>query len=157
MATYHARLSAEPDGKWVAASVELPHCWSRAATPEDALKRLRDEIRYRIELCPCSGVDDAYVQVELEVGGRSRATPVASATPQRRERGPRAADGRRARAQEPSPAELSGVAGCPQEPARRAPAPREAFAATQPGVVWHASRPARATASRGAGWRRWDD
>ena len=84
MATYRARLSLSDDGGWLAAAVELPHCWSRGATPDEALSRLRDEIRYRIELCPCSGVDDEYVQVELEVAGATpKSTSAAAPAPGR--------------------------------------------------------------------------
>jgi len=62
---YRARTHREVDGAWVASAIELPLCWSRAATWEEALRKLRDEIRYRIELCPCSSVDEEFVQVEL--------------------------------------------------------------------------------------------
>ena len=33
---------------------------------EEALERMRSEIRYRIELCPCSTVADDYVELEVE-------------------------------------------------------------------------------------------
>jgi hypothetical protein len=62
---YRARMQREADGAWVASAVELPLCWSRAATREEALQKLRSEIRYRIELCPCSSVDEEFVEVEL--------------------------------------------------------------------------------------------
>ncbi len=104
MATYRARLSAEPDGSWIASSVQLPHCWSRGTTRDEAMAKLRDEIRYRIELCPCSGVDDAYVQVELQGDEPAGA--------------PQRARGAQAR---PPAAALSGVAGCPPERPRRPP------------------------------------
>jgi len=37
---------------------------------EEALTKLRDELQYRIELCPCSGVsgDTVVLQVQEEVG-----------------------------------------------------------------------------------------
>jgi len=126
MATYRARVHPETDGTWIASSVQLPHCWSRGATRDEALKRLRDEIRYRIELCPCSGVDDAYVQVELEVSAPSAAPP---ASPSRSR-----------------VATLSGVLGCPPEPARRA----AATSAASPGD-------ASTGEPSSLGWRRWDD
>jgi hypothetical protein len=36
-----------------------------AATKEEALRKLRDELRYRLELCPCTG--EAYRDLEVEV------------------------------------------------------------------------------------------
>jgi hypothetical protein len=32
---------------------------------EDALDRARNEIRYRIEWCPCSAVSDEFVELEI--------------------------------------------------------------------------------------------
>jgi hypothetical protein len=72
---YRGRLRRDADGLWIASAVERPPCWSRAATREVALRKLRDEIRYRIELCPCSSVDKEFVKVELlaeEAALRSR-------------------------------------------------------------------------------------
>jgi predicted RNase H-like HicB family nuclease len=125
MARYRARLRCEADGSWVAAAVELPHCWSRGQSEEEALTRLRDEIRYRIEFCPCSGVDEEYVQVDVDVVGAA-----AEAS-----RSPRWSGSRPA-----TPANLSGVAGCPPPP-------------DSPAVV----PPAPASRKRAEGWRRWDD
>lgn len=31
----------------------------------NALDAMRDEIRYRLELCPCTSVDDAFVQLDV--------------------------------------------------------------------------------------------
>ncbi len=33
-----------------------------------ALDRLRDEIRYRVELCPCSGVEENWIELDLADG-----------------------------------------------------------------------------------------
>jgi hypothetical protein len=35
-------------------------------TREEALERARNEIRYRIELCPCSTVAEDYVELDPE-------------------------------------------------------------------------------------------
>ncbi len=32
---------------------------------EDALERARNEIRYRIEWCPCSAVSDEFVEIDV--------------------------------------------------------------------------------------------
>jgi hypothetical protein len=36
-----------------------------AGSRDEALARLRSELRYRVEWCPCSGVTDDYVEVEV--------------------------------------------------------------------------------------------
>lgn len=36
-----------------------------ASTREDALAQLSKEIRYRLEWCPCSGVADEFVELEV--------------------------------------------------------------------------------------------
>ena len=36
-----------------------------ASTCEAALTKMRNELRYRVELCPCSGVSDDYVELQV--------------------------------------------------------------------------------------------
>ncbi len=36
-----------------------------AASRAEVLAKLRRELRYRVELCPCSGVPDDYVELEV--------------------------------------------------------------------------------------------
>ena len=36
-----------------------------APTREAALVKMRNELHYRVELCPCSGVSDDYVQLQV--------------------------------------------------------------------------------------------
>lgn len=146
MATYRARLSQEPDGSWIAAAVALPHCWSRGATADAALSRLRDEIRYRIEFCPCSGVEETFVQVEV-VPGDAPSTPPAARVATSADSPPRSA---------PAVAALSGIAGCPPEPTRRASEPRPAAQASRPNAP-AAGVPPRSSPPDTQGWRRWDD
>jgi hypothetical protein len=116
MARFKARLTADPAGGWIAAAVELPNCWSRGRDRDEALAKLRDEIRYRIEYCPCTGVDDEFVQVDVSEVARSvegaavQAPAAARAAP---ERAPR--DG-------VAPAVWRGVAGCPGGPRPASPA-----------------------------------
>jgi hypothetical protein len=39
---------------------------------EEALTKMRDELQYRIELCPCSGVSGPTVEVQVrEEGGKA--------------------------------------------------------------------------------------
>lgn len=146
MPVYKARLSQNPDATWTAAAVQLPLCWSRGASRDEALARLRDEIRYRIEYCPCSGVDDEYVRVEVEALSQPAAAPV-----------PRSWDAARAS----TPAPLAGAAGCPATPSRAAPEPGTR-PAPEPEPVAPLMAPPMAPlrAAPGPpslGWRRWDD
>ena len=39
---------------------------ARAATEADALHKIREEIRYRIELCPCSTVAEDFVELQVQ-------------------------------------------------------------------------------------------
>jgi hypothetical protein len=39
-----------------------------ASTRDAALTKLRSELRYRVELCPCSGVADDYVELQIAEG-----------------------------------------------------------------------------------------
>ena len=63
--TFRVRLEPHRSGVWVAAC-DSPACMTRAGSGEQALAKIRDEIRYRIEWCPCTGVDEDYVQLEVE-------------------------------------------------------------------------------------------
>jgi hypothetical protein len=44
-----------------------------AASRDEALSKMRAELRYRVESCPCGGVPDDYVELEVRaepaVGG----------------------------------------------------------------------------------------
>ena len=68
---YPVRVQPSFDGGFVATAVTFPNCSSRAATRDEALSKIRDEIRYRIELCPCTGVSDDFVELEI-VGSSDR-------------------------------------------------------------------------------------
>ena len=155
MPIYKARLNRDAGGSWVASSVELPNCWSRAGTREEALAKLRDEIRYRIEYCPCSGVDEEFVRVELQVAPQSGAGPPPAEQPSEPATGrstpPPAATRREWAAARPTtPASLSGVAGCPP-PGREPNRPDTSRRSPE------TSAPEPAPGPRPAGWRRWDD
>ena len=146
VARYRARLNMDPTGSWVASAVELPNCWSAGPTREAALERLRAEIRYRIEFCPCSGVDDAYVQVDVvptDAPAPEEPPPQTTAEP-----GRRSVRVRGSRAARPRVAALSGVLGCPPEPTRGRGVPAASPDVPAPGTS--VTGPAR-------GWRRWDD
>jgi hypothetical protein len=66
-------LSRVANGKWLAkhtgsstGQVEIT-----APTREEALTKMRNELQYRIELCPCSGAWGDLVELQVqEEGGR---------------------------------------------------------------------------------------
>jgi len=62
---FNARVEATEDGSYQA-SCSDPMVGARGLSPSSALDQLRGEIRYRLEMCPCSSVDDDYVQLRME-------------------------------------------------------------------------------------------
>ena len=62
-----------PDGKWLAQHTGLSNGQVEvtALTREEALMKMRDELQYRIELCPCSGAwgDTVVLEVWRKDGG----------------------------------------------------------------------------------------
>ena len=57
-------------GGWLArsAGTNLGAVEVTAPGREEALEKLRRELRYRRELCPCSGVPDDFVELEVREG-----------------------------------------------------------------------------------------
>jgi hypothetical protein len=53
-------------GGEVLVTCQYPVCMSRGRSEAEALEKIRAEIRYRIEWCPCTGVGDDYVQLQVE-------------------------------------------------------------------------------------------
>jgi hypothetical protein len=60
-------LAHLPNGHWSARhdSREAGKVEVQAATREQALDKIRGEIRYRLELCPCSGETYQHIQIEV--------------------------------------------------------------------------------------------
>jgi hypothetical protein len=60
-------ITHRADGRWTAAATDetIGAVEVTADDREDALSKLRNEIRYRIEYCPCSGVGDDFVELDL--------------------------------------------------------------------------------------------
>ena len=65
---FEARIETAEDGSYHASSAD-PQASALGLSAASALEKLRAEIRYRIEMCPCSSVDDDYVQLRV-VGER---------------------------------------------------------------------------------------
>ena len=60
-------LTRLPNGQWSARhnGKALGRVEVTAASREDVLSKLRDELQYRIEWCPCSGVSGDTVELEV--------------------------------------------------------------------------------------------
>jgi hypothetical protein len=65
-------ISHLTNGKWLArhSGSSTGQVEVTALTREEALTKMRDELQYRIELCPCSGVSGPTVELHVrEEGG----------------------------------------------------------------------------------------
>lgn len=62
---YSVSLYAD-DGEFVAECAEM-NVTTRALSPTNALDAMREELRYRVELCPCTSVGEDFI--ELDVSG----------------------------------------------------------------------------------------
>lgn len=67
---YPCTIRRSGDGVWLASheGAELGQVLARGRSQQEALEKLRGEIRYRLELCPCSGESYQHVEVELVEG-----------------------------------------------------------------------------------------
>lgn len=59
---YAVSVEVGEGGEYVASCAEMGVSAS-GLSAANALDALRDEIRYRIEMCPCTSVGDDYVQL----------------------------------------------------------------------------------------------
>ena len=61
------------DGQWQVRSIGTAagEVTVVGGTREAALEKAREEIRYRIEWCPCSAVSDEFVELEINEGPKS--------------------------------------------------------------------------------------
>ena len=64
---FDVSIEASDDGGYLA-SCDDPQCRSVGLSPGNALDALREEIRYRLELCSCTTVDDAFVELNVVSG-----------------------------------------------------------------------------------------
>ena len=49
-------------------SADVGQVQATAATRAEAIEKMRGELRYRLELCPCSGESYQYIEVEIVEG-----------------------------------------------------------------------------------------
>jgi predicted RNase H-like HicB family nuclease len=61
---FEVAVQANGDGSF-SATCDAPQCSSRGLSPTNALDSIREEIRYRLELCPCTTVDDSFVELDV--------------------------------------------------------------------------------------------
>jgi hypothetical protein len=61
---YEVELDLSQDGEFVAQCKELGVS-AHGLTPACALDALRLEIRYRLELCPCSSIEDKWIELDV--------------------------------------------------------------------------------------------
>ncbi len=64
---FPSTMSQTADGQWSLRhdGPEVGLVRVTAATREQALEKLRGEIRYRLELCPCSGKSYQHIKIEI--------------------------------------------------------------------------------------------
>lgn len=61
---YSVTLQSGEGGEYVATCAEMGIS-AQGLSPSNALDALRDEIRYRLEMCPCTSVGEDYVQLDV--------------------------------------------------------------------------------------------
>ncbi|MBM3889174.1 MAG: type II toxin-antitoxin system HicB family antitoxin [Verrucomicrobia bacterium] len=61
---YQVRVNQSGPDTFVAVWVAEPDCVARGRSREEALRKIRDEIQLRVEVCPCSGQVMGTVEVE---------------------------------------------------------------------------------------------
>ena len=64
---FDVTVESSEDGAYLA-SCDNPACNGRGLSPASALDAVREEIRYRLELCPCTSVDDGFVELNVVSG-----------------------------------------------------------------------------------------
>ena len=65
--TFHCTISRQPNGPW-----RITHSGTSVGTVEvsgssreQAVEKMRNELRYRLELCPCTGEQFKDLEIEL--------------------------------------------------------------------------------------------
>ena len=59
---------SQDGGQWVVRheSAQLGQVRAKAASRDEAIEKIRGELRYRLELCPCTGESYQHLDVEVE-------------------------------------------------------------------------------------------
>ena len=68
---FRCSLRRRDDGRWsIRHSGDVGVIETTADTREAALEKMRGELRYRLELCPCSGESYQHIEIELDAAER---------------------------------------------------------------------------------------
>jgi hypothetical protein len=64
---FHCTIRQD-DGQWVIghASAQVGSIQVRAPTRSAAMEKMRGELQYRLELCPCTGETYRHINIEME-------------------------------------------------------------------------------------------
>jgi hypothetical protein len=60
-------IKRQPDGRWLIrhSGSEVGEVETIGDSREAAVEKMRGELRYRLELCPCSGESYQHIQIEV--------------------------------------------------------------------------------------------
>ncbi|MGZ4986508.1 MAG: type II toxin-antitoxin system HicB family antitoxin [Limisphaerales bacterium] len=61
---FEVNVQSDGQGGYIA-NCDDPQCSGHGLSPTDALDEIREEIRYRMELCPCTTVNDQFVELDI--------------------------------------------------------------------------------------------
>ena len=61
-------VTVESNSEGFTAECESLQCQATGLSQTNALDSLREEIRYQLELCPCTTVDDSFVELNVVSG-----------------------------------------------------------------------------------------
>ncbi|HEX5445584.1 MAG TPA: hypothetical protein VFW87_17285 [Pirellulales bacterium] len=68
---FHCTLTRRNDGRWlIRHDGQVGVVEATAESREAALEKMRGELRYRLELCPCSGESYQHITIELDPSAR---------------------------------------------------------------------------------------
>jgi hypothetical protein len=70
--TFPCKIERLPNGKWriTYSGSDVGTVESIAASREQAIEKMHGELRYRLELCPCSGESYQHLKIELTEQGQ---------------------------------------------------------------------------------------
>ncbi len=69
---FRCTVSQHSNGEWSVRYVgsDVGTVQATAGSEEEALEKMRGELRYRLEICPCTG--ELYQDVQIEISGQAR-------------------------------------------------------------------------------------
>jgi hypothetical protein len=64
---FTSTVSQSADGRWIARheGKDAGQVQATAASRDEAIEKLKQEIRYRLELCPCTGETYQHIAIEI--------------------------------------------------------------------------------------------